>query len=67
MLTRLLRVTGSNFTAGAVWEKADGGDWLCKQAAPIIFWMLGRNPKFALDGLKRRGLTYEWVQELKHG
>lgn len=56
---------GSNFVAGAVWKKTVGGAWICAEAAPIIFWMQGRNPKFALAGLARRGLTYEWVSEVK--
>jgi hypothetical protein len=61
MKERLLRVIGPNFVAGALWIKTESDVWICKEAAPIIRWMIGGNPAYAKWQLERRGLKHEWL------
>jgi hypothetical protein len=57
---RLLRVTGRRLCAGAVFERTEEG-WRLQEAAPILRWTYRcRSLEEIRDGLRKRGLTWEW-------
>lgn len=57
--TKLLQVSNEFFTASAVFEFR--GYWRCRQAAPIIHWMLGMPVDRIKFELIKRGCKWEWV------
>jgi len=62
-LKRLLRVEGWNFVAGAVWARVKGVWFVAGPVAPILMWMHGLTPEQAVEGLKRRGCTWQWIDD----
>lgn len=58
---KLLRVIAPHFVAGAEWEKRPDG-WHCVRAAPIISWMVGKEPAYVAAYLRRKGYAFEWVE-----
>jgi hypothetical protein len=63
--SRLLRVTAPNFVAGAVLTDKGEKAWWCTDCAPILRWMRGRSAAYIKEGLEKRGLKWEWVDETK--
>ncbi len=55
---KLLRVEAPHFVAGAVWEFNHG--WQCVEDAPIIHWMVGKEPRQVKRYLERKGWKYTW-------
>jgi hypothetical protein len=53
---RLLRVTADHFVAGAEWQGKR-----CVRAAPILQWMVGKDPQRVRAWLISRGYTWEWL------
>lgn len=49
-----------HFVAGAAWEHDDRG-WSCTAAAPIIQWMVGRDPTWVRSYLRRRRWEWTWL------
>jgi hypothetical protein len=58
----LLRVTGPNYVAGAVFEKVGDGCWRLDRCAPILGWMNGKGITAIWEGLKKRKLQWEWTR-----
>ncbi len=57
----LLRVTAPHFVAGAVWERVEGYEWRCTEAAPIIRWMVGKRSTDVRRYLNRKpGWSYTY-------
>jgi hypothetical protein len=60
MKTRLLRVVGPRFVAGAEFEKR-GDEWALVRCAPILGWMRNHPVLWIRTGLRRRRLEWEWL------
>ena len=60
MNTRLLRVEGPHFVAGAIWGKEDQ-TWLCFHAAPILRWMVGKTADEVKHLRGKPGWNLEWL------
>lgn len=58
-LERLLHVSNEYFTAGAIWVRVHGA-WSCKQAAPILKWMVGMQFDRVPIELLKRGCRWSW-------
>ncbi len=58
---KLLRVVAPHYVAGAVWQN-DGTGWRCINAAPIIKWMIGKDPQAVANYFngKKKGYSYSW-------
>ena len=64
MTERLLRVVAPHFVAAAVWEKPDGKKWTCTEAAPILYWMVGKKASYLrqyIDRKRREGWEFSWI------
>jgi hypothetical protein len=59
-MTKLLKVDGSGFAGGAVWERDSGGAWACIQATQTFSWMRGLSPEQVRAYLDRRGWRHSW-------
>jgi hypothetical protein len=57
--SRLLQVSNEYFTAGAIFEHR--GYWRCREAAPIIRWMIGMPVDRIKFELIKRGCRWEWL------
>ena len=55
-MKRLLRVEAPYFIAGAIWDGRN-----CIKAAPIIGWMVGKEPEYVRNYLIRKNWKYEWL------
>jgi len=58
-ITKLLHVHNEYFTAGAIWTRISGA-WACKQAAPILKWMVGMPFDRVSIELLKRGCRWSW-------
>ena len=57
---KLLRVESEYFVAGAVFEKIYG-IWSCTRSAPIIRWMMGKQPAEIKVALLKMEAQWEWL------
>ena len=55
-MERLLRVIAPHFVAGAIWRGRE-----CIQAAPILRWMIGKQPASVAIYMTRKGWKWEWL------
>jgi hypothetical protein len=62
IISKLLRVEGKSFVAGAVFYKRDGV-WTMTDCAPYLLRIIGRTPIEQIGSLlKAKNLKYEWLQ-----
>lgn len=59
-MERVMRCWNKYWVAGAIWRRKEG-IWGCKEAAPIIRWMVGKSPEEAKLELLKRGCEWEWI------
>ncbi len=55
---------GAEFAAAAVWVRGDDGAWRCVEAAPIIAWMVGRDPEAIRRYMIGMGWTWRWADPM---
>jgi hypothetical protein len=57
---RQLRIEAPHFVAGAVFVK-HGSEWRCEYAAPILKWMVGKEPAWIKSRLESLKYRYMWL------
>ena len=65
MCEKMIRVTAPHFCAGAVFKRSKKNLWFCVTAAPILYWMVGKEATTDLTNyFNRKGWSFE-VREVK--